>query len=121
MSPRFIKTWLSNIHCPLRGKTEPAANPRHYTSHRKEHGPFGGCFHENSSQRREKASLHSHIRNRPAGETIYVTSDGANATRQSTHPLGNEQLIFPSPGANLDPGRGAVISLLSAEANVNNL
>ena len=64
--------------------------------------------------------LQSHIRNRPAGETIYVTSDGAIATRQSTRPLGDEQLISPSSGANLDPG-GAIISLLSAEANVNNL
>jgi hypothetical protein len=35
--------------------------------------------------------LYSHIRNRPAGETILLTSDGGEVTHGSTRPLGNSQ------------------------------
>ena len=73
-----------------------------------------------ASSAEQKRLLHREIGSPPAREAILATSDGAKATRQSTHPLGNEQLISPSSGDNLDPG-GDIISLLSAEANVNNL
>ena len=43
--------------------------------------------------------LYSHIRNRPAGETILRTSDGGDGNRFSTRPLGNslaEMQILPA-------------------------